>query len=75
MLQALEDPKITADNERDIIHERLFNFAQICYQQNEVGGELMYRAVNEIKNVQKKKHLLGQYMLSKAAKESEAKFS
>jgi len=27
LLQALEDPKISSENERDLIHERLFNYA------------------------------------------------
>ena len=32
VLQALEDPKISSDNERDLIHERLFNYGQMFYQ-------------------------------------------
>ena len=75
LLQALEDPKISSENERDLIHERLFNYAQMFYQQQAVGGELMYKAIVEIKNIQKKKHLIGQYVLSNAARESETKFN
>jgi hypothetical protein len=35
----------------------------------------MYRAVVEVKNTEKKKQLIGQFMLSKAAREADSKFS
>jgi hypothetical protein len=50
----LDDPRITEDHERDLIYDRLFHCAQLFYQRENAGAELMQRAAVEVKDEVKK---------------------